>query len=83
MSGWKRLHGRVKSTPAQRPWESSLHLTPVSLIPSSAGFFYERRKPLSSDEVPLLAAGSAMQIPGSAAEWEAEMPAAAVLAVAP
>lgn len=51
---------------------------------SSAGFFYERRKPLSSDEeVPLLAAGSAMQIPGSAAEWEAEMPAAAVLAVAP
>lgn len=34
MSGWERLQGRVKSTPAQRPWESSLHLTPVSLIPS-------------------------------------------------
>ena len=50
---------------------------------SSADFFYERRKPLSSDEVSLLAAGSAMQIPGSAVEWEAEMPAAAVLAVAP
>lgn len=50
---------------------------------SSAGFFYECRKPLSSEEVPLLAAGSAMQIPGSAVEWEAEMPAAAVLTVAP
>ena len=38
---------------------------------------------LASVEVSLLAAGSAMQIPGSAVEWEAEMPAAAVLAVAP
>lgn len=47
---------------------------------SGAGFFCERRKPLSSDEAPL--AVSAMQIPGSAVEREAEKPAAAVLAVA-